>query len=208
MRHLPNRRALALSPLAVLLAVGCGGNVDAGPGARGVADASTSDSSLQDDATALDSPLQGDSTGFDVEYYDAPDDPPEELCALQEGPIHSYCSKAELLALLLGRWWFCEGTPPAAFLAKDQVGVEFAPAGDFYLLKLDGQGKAVRGYGFDYEGKWSLHDSSSEDNLCFWQLNLDSSMGGGVAAFPAFSDSPRKLLLPVDSLGSRYVAIH
>jgi hypothetical protein len=137
----------------------------------------------------------GDAAGSGGGPSDAASDgsTPQQLCDTEEQVILHLCTADEISAALGARWWLCSGDNP--FTLTDAVGLEFVSDGTWYALRQQPGGDIVRATDFDHQGSWSLVDTSAMNGPCSWQLNVNQAGGGGLPAFPVFSDQPRKLRL-------------
>jgi hypothetical protein len=149
-------------------------------------------------------PGSGGNTAFGPPSWDFIDGaipPPEELCEMTEARLLEPCSMADHQALLVGRWWLCEGT----FIIAS-AGLEFTPDFKWYALHEDESGAIVRGSGFDGEGTWEFVDTTDWNGACSIQVTMHFAVGYDIFE-TAFSDEPRKLLMRGTADTPRYVAI-
>jgi hypothetical protein len=94
--------------------------------------------------------------------------------------------QATVANLVVGKWFDCG--PLSMFQTSDDIGVEIVNDGTWYKLYWSGT-DVVRGVGFGKLGTWT---ANSGGICCTVTLNVQGA-GGGVAFFPAFATSPKKM---------------
>jgi hypothetical protein len=96
--------------------------------------------------------------------------------------------------LVVGKWFNCDAL--SMFQTSDDIGVEIVDDGNWYKLYWTGS-EVVRGLGFGKRGTWS---SYSGGICCSVTLEAQGA-GGGIAFWPAFATSPRKMQVSTSAGG-------
>jgi hypothetical protein len=121
---------------------------------------------------------------------------PVECSQPESSPHWRFASEDEIREYITGQWLSCNTMGLWETLeSKDQVGIEFTPSGRWFTLLRDASGTVVRGNGFDYEGTFQVIDTSMMNGPGIYQVNITGARGRLEIVSPAFSDSPRKMLL-------------
>lgn len=103
-------------------------------------------------------------------------------CPNPEGPQHPYTDKAELEALLVGKWRHCSGP---TMTGPTEAGVELVADHSYFRLVTDDQGGLMRQTGPGNQGTWEVDETLS----LLYHPRPDLTGNGS----PRFEDGPRKM---------------
>ena len=93
------------------------------------------------------------------------------------------------------RWFLC-GMQSIFGQNQGDIGLEISPDGVWYKLYPGPEASAVRGAGFDQEGKWEIITvSSGPGDIQPYQLNFDIFGSGTIITHPAFASTPAAMRL-------------
>ena len=92
------------------------------------------------------------------------------------------------------RWLLC-GTTSIFGNSRGDIGLEITPEGLWYRLYPGAGGSAVRGSGFDEEGKWETVSAGGPGDPQPYQLNFHILASGMIATRPSFAATPRAMRL-------------
>src|SRR4051794_37930172 len=94
-----------------------------------------------------------------------------------DGDVLRYATRAELTALLVGRWSVCE-REGGILEGTDGVGIEITEDMKYFVLHRSAANTIVRGRGFDDEGDIEILDTSAMNGPGVFQVTFRLSAGG------------------------------
>jgi hypothetical protein len=115
------------------------------------------------------------------------------LCGLSEGDVEPIPDMEALTSRLVGRWLWCSGV--RLFSREDVSGIRIDADRTWNFLLPGPNGGLVEGGGFDNGGTWSVQDLGEANGAARFQVNIESTGIGGLAAFPYFAGAPAKVRL-------------
>jgi hypothetical protein len=138
--------------------------------------------------TTMDASSQMGGAGGAQSGVDAGENPPWRPSTCDEPELGQIpnTDPSTVAKLVVGKWFDCG--PLSIFPNSSDIGVEIVGDGTWYKLYWTGT-DVVRGVGFGKLGTWTV---GSGGICCSVELAVQGA-GGGIAFFPAFATSPRKM---------------